>query len=915
MTSDGSRRHRAQEAVDRVQDDPAAALDAARAVLDELDGLLAGAAGPAAAPVADETGTRATARWAAGLALRELGGLEEAGKELDAAATLAAEVGLDELEGNITSSLMLVLAYQGDTAAALARADRAEQVLNGAALARVRMQRALVHQRLGRLEEAVAAYDAALEVFESEGDRTAEVRLRVNRGVANGYLGRFDEAVQDLERARALASADGQRLQVAVCAHNLGFVAGRRGDVPAALDWFDRAARELASLAPEALGTVAFDRAEVLLGAGLTAEALEDARRSLELLDASQNAFERAEARLVLARAALGEHQLDLAREQARKATAELSAQARPGWVVRAQYLEFEAERGVPVGRLVQAVQAAMSTTAGGGTEPPMQPTPAGPLDMAERLAAHGWVTEAAAVRLRLAREAMVERDPAGARAVLAPVRTLHPSSPLGHAQRAHAESLHALCGGDRIGALAAVERGLEAVAAHRARLGATDLRARATGIGSELAALALALRSLETDPWGLFEAAEAFRAATLASPTRQTDDRTLTDLLGQARALEAEQARALADGVDPTLARGRLRVVEARIRDRARTGPGRGSGPVEVGPPELVRERLLARLGDRTLVEWIVLDGRLEALVLREGNLERVACGPLGPVEAEIRAARMDLQRLASRARSTDARSRALDGFEATTLRLEAMLAPWDDPTPGDVVVVPTGVLHAVPWAALPRWRGRAVSVAPSATLWSRPDEPVDLASARVLVVAGPDLPGARAEAEAVAETWPGAVVLADAEAVVGAVLDGLGPASIAHVAAHGRFRADSPLFSSLSMADGRLTVYDLERHGAVPEVFVLSACEIGGSAVHPGDELVGVAAALIGSGARTVIAPGVPVPDQATVELMTALHHGLRDGLAPARALAGATATVRGAGRHPEAVAAAAAFVCLEA
>ena len=54
-----------------------------------------------------------------------------------------------------------------------------------------------------------------------------------------------------------------------------------------------------------------------------------------------------------------------------------------------------------------------------------------------------------------------------------------------------------------------------------------------------------------------------------------------------------------------------------------------------------------------------------------------------------------------------------------------------------------------------------------------------------------------------------------------VKAAIDG---ADLAHVAAHGTFRSDNPLFSSLHLADGPLTVYDLEAlrrappaHGAV--------------------------------------------------------------------------------------------------
>ena len=71
---------------------------------------------------------------------------------------------------------------------------------------------------------------------------------------------------------------------------------------------------------------------------------------------------------------------------------------------------------------------------------------------------------------------------------------------------------------------------------------------------------------------------------------------------------------------------------------------------------------------------------------------------------------------------------------------------------TADEVVVVPTGALHAVPWSALP---GLAcpggLQIAPSAAWWIG----ADVASAHgtgTLLVHGPDLPHAAAEVVALA-------------------------------------------------------------------------------------------------------------------------------------------------------------------
>ncbi len=111
-----------------------------------------------------------------------------------------------------------------------------------------------------------------------------------------------------------------------------------------------------------------------------------------------------------------------------------------------------------------------------------------------------------------------------------------------------------------------------------------------------------------------------------------------------------------------------------------------------------------------------------------------------------------------------------------------------------------------------------------------------------------------------------------------------------LAHVAAHGTFRADNPQFSSLELADGPLTVYDLEHIARPPLWIVLSACDAGRSAVHPGDELMGTSAALLSLGTRAIVSSAAPVPDDGLTRLMVTLHLELVRGRGPARALASA-------------------------
>jgi CHAT domain-containing protein len=228
-------------------------------------------------------------------------------------------------------------------------------------------------------------------------------------------------------------------------------------------------------------------------------------------------------------------------------------------------------------------------------------------------------------------------------------------------------------------------------------------------------------------------------------------------------------------------------------------------------------------------------------------------------------------------------AATRAAAALDAALLDpLRAELA--DD----DLVLCPTGALAAVPWALLPGCRGRTVRVAPSATVWCRAREGRPERRRDVLVVAGPRLPGAESEAADVAGLHDGSTRLAGDDATVSRVVDAAAHATLLHLAAHGRLRTDNPLFSTLELADGPLTGYDLETMGRTPDAVVLSACSSGAGHATVADETLGLAWTLMGLGTSTVVAPLLPVPDAGTRDLMVAVHTRVAAGAGLAEALA---------------------------
>jgi CHAT domain-containing protein len=224
-------------------------------------------------------------------------------------------------------------------------------------------------------------------------------------------------------------------------------------------------------------------------------------------------------------------------------------------------------------------------------------------------------------------------------------------------------------------------------------------------------------------------------------------------------------------------------------------------------------------------------------------------------------------------------------------------------------LVVVPTGPLQSLPWSVLPSCVGKPVTVAPSATLWCTADQR-RRDGVGIVVAAGPGLPGAHAEAEAVAalhEVEPLLGHRATAEAVTAT----LGGARLAHLAAHGDVHPHNPLFSSIRLDNGPLTVYDLEHLARTPELVVLSACNVGRDAVTAGDELLGLTATFLTHGTRQVVASVMPVPDAETTTLMVRFHELLKAGRTAGVALATAQAGVDS--DDPAAVAAAAGFVSM--
>ena len=118
-------------------------------------------------------------------------------------------------------------------------------------------------------------------------------------------------------------------------------------------------------------------------------------------------------------------------------------------------------------------------------------------------------------------------------------------------------------------------------------------------------------------------------------------------------------------------------------------------------------------------------------------------------------------------------------------------------------------------------------------------------------------------------------------------------------HIATHGLFRQDNPMFSSIRLGDSQLTLFDLYQLRMSCELVVLSGCGTGLNVVLGGDELMGLVRGLLYAGARAVLVTLWDVNDQSTAEFMTLFYRHLAVCPDKGEALRAAMRDLRATGR----------------
>ncbi len=858
----------ARELIELANEDPAAALPRAHRLLDRAarDGLdrLAAIAGRAA-----------------GLAEAYVGDLSVSLTYLDDATAAAARTGDAELEGEVEMTAGAVRAWAGDGAGGVRSLDRAIAMLTGSKRARALVQRGSVMYRAARFAEALENLADAEPALRESGDEMWLAHLLNNRGLAIAHQGSLHAAEQAIEQARDLYAGLGHRFSVAQMIHNLGWVAARLGDVPCALERFDEAEvlyTELGSQPAELYR----DRSSALISVHLVDEAYTSAMRAAALLDRDRHAAGYAEALARAADAALLADRFDEAKDAAGLAEHAFTDQGRHTW---ARYAELVGLRALE---------------RQGGTGPNSWERAC---DIAAELEQSGYESGSVAARVLAAELALDAGDLDAAAAEIDKAGDVHRTGTIDLRVEAWLVTARLrIAAGQATSAQRAVDAGLRLVEHHQSVQGSTETRAHAAGHAKRIADLGVGLAWQSGRPRQILRWFERTRAGALRyPPVRVPDDTALAADLARLRRVEQEMR---SGNTDPEhelgLARER-RQIEQDIMRRTRRAAGqlRVEGSFDV-------TTLLDRLGDRALIEYGHVDGRVVLVTAADGVVRRHEGPPVSAVLEANDMLRFGLSRLAAAHGSDASLAAARTTVTDAAASLSRLLL---EPLPiGDreLVVVPPAALHALAWGLLPAAVGRPLSVSPSAELWVRRAGSVAL-DAPVLL-SGPRLPNAPAEIAAIHGVWPGAATFDDGSGSVDAVRSALETTTMAHLACHGRFRAENPLFSALEFADGWFNVYDFESLASVPDLMILSACDAGLSAERPGDEVMGIVAGLLGAGTRSVVASIGLVPDAAgTRTVMTDFHRRIAAGARVSEALATAQAEAVATGDL-----ASASFVC---
>jgi len=837
---------------------------------------------------------------------------EDAIRHYQEALEILTWLGKDLETGRTLTSGLQPLIYLGRYADAEAWAARAREIFlrlgDHLRLARVATNVGNMLYRQDRYAEALAMYQEAYGTLSRLGEHRDVAAVLSNIAVCNISLSRFAQALESYQTARDYCERHELPLLVAGADYNIAYLHYLQGDFLRAIELYQRS-REHCRSAGDAYHAALcdLDEAEIYLELNLNTEALRLAEQAEAGFRSLSMPYERAKATVSHAIAASRRRQSGLAGRLFRTARELFTAEQNTLWpalidLYRAILLESENRdrQAAVLCRRAYRVLAASSLPA--------------PITLVELLECRLLLKEGQVERAR----EIAARAGDRLRDFGTPTLRFH-----SYFVQAQVEEQ----AGDAAAALRAFESAGQEIEKLRSRLWGDE--PKISFLKDKLAVYEslVKLRLAESTPSAT---AEAFRYIQHAK------SRTLSDLISQSAVRpevsageerEIEEARrtlnamyrhvehlALSSeaGSAPREAlEENVRECEGRLMRLITAAPSNGARPARA--EDLSVEAIQAAVPEHSiLLEYYTVKGVLYVSLLDRSHLEMIPLGAVADVRMRMRLLRFQMRKFRLAPDLWHAGDR--ESAQATDTHLRELYQDLLAPIASRIrdaehlIFAPHDFLHHMPFHALLGPEGHvidrhSVSYAPSATVFALCNARRPHFRNESLVLGLPDrlAPHIEVEARTAAAELAGAKLFLSGEATR-KVLAELGPSCrFIHIAAHGLFRRDNPLFSAIRLGDSHLTLMDLYRLPLSAELVTLSGCSTGLNVVVGGDELLGLMRGLLLAGAHSVLASLWEVNDLSTTAFMKRFYSGLRHAPHKAAALQTAMRELRAEYPHP--------------
>ncbi len=815
------------------------------------------------------------------------------------------------LSGSIQPLLLLGRYDEALAAAGRARAIFSEQG-NAWRLARLEINIGNIYQRQDRFEESLQHYQQAYEELLGHDDGEGLAAVLSNLSLCYISLNNFSKALELHQKARQHCLDKGMPILVAYADYNIAYLYFLRGEYGRSIQMLREAAAGAKRVGDAyQLALCDLDLAEIYLEINLSAEAVELAHAANQGFEGLGFGYEAAKA---LAFAAIGVSRQGQAFEGLQLFRKSKEMFARDNNLVWPSLIDlYEALVLFNEGRLFEARRLCAG---------------------AQEFFAHSSMTRKARLaELLLARIALRLKDTPAARRhcesalqeltrMESPMLLYQAQFLLGEIARAEKNDPEAYDAYSRArGALEALRGSLRGeelkIAFFDNKLELYEhlvdicLR-RANGLEEAFGyieqAKSRSLMDLLTQPISVVENDDGQSDLVRSIRTLREELNWYYNLIEREQLRPEENSRARIEGLEK----------QARIRETSLLRALQEATVAEVNQAGLQStthaplEEIRATLApETTLVEYFCVQDRILACVLTRDDLQIVPITLQSRVQKILQMLQFQLSKFRLDPQYVVTFQDSL--LEATQAHLKSLydelLAPIRQFLDAKhLVFVPHGLLHYVPMHAL--YDGEsylidhyAISYAPSASIYAICRGIPEKTSGTSLIfgIADAQAPSILDEVRALECILPDAKLCVGDEATEQVLRENGASSRTIHIATHGYFRQDNPMFSSIRLGGSYLSLYDLYHLKLTADLVVLSGCATGLNVVRPGDEQIGLVRGLLRAGAQSLVLSLWDVHDRSTQEFMVSFYTKMQRGLSKPLAMQAAMVELRERSPHP--------------